>query len=303
MIIYLDETYDYRGVYFILGALFVLQDHDIFLDSFNSLKREENFSRPDGTLRELKYVKIKHGKYEKAAVKAIQAFKAHNCYFRAVIVPLAQFDLRYFGKSYELEKIKRARAYKKFAEMLIEYNTPEVSQGVLFADNLTRCKGALGCGDEFVEVMRERFQNVIYDHDLDATPANLKHVQEVPSDDDRYALLQVCDVLLGSTLNGILKTFKGPRMVHKNRVTEKMKEILELPSLEKDYWQPLTKLYAREYKTRIAMADYKRATTSIGYGFGSPNEKGPEIRFHRSESALESAPEISTIFGASSIGR
>lgn len=260
MIIYLDETYDWTGVYFLLGALFVMDDHDIFLESFNSLKREETFARTDGSLRELKYSKIKYGKYEKAATKTIQAFKAHNCYFRAVIVPLAQFDLKYFGKSYELEKIKRARAYKKFAEMLIEYNTPELTGGLLFADNLTRCKGALARGDEFIEVMRERFQRIIYDHDLSAAPPKLKHVQEVSSADMNYALLQVCDVLLGSTLNGILKRTKGPRMVHKNRVTEKMKEILGLPSLEKDYWQPLTKLYAREYLHKITLVDYMRAT-------------------------------------------
>ena len=48
-------------------------------------------------------------------------------------------------------------------------------------------------------------------------------------------------------------------MIHKNRLTEKMKEILELPSLERDYWQPLTKLYAREYQNKISMADYTKA--------------------------------------------
>ncbi len=260
MIIYLDETYDWRGVYFLLGALFVVEDHNIFLQSFNNLKREETFLRPDGSLRELKYAKIKYGKLEKAAVKTIQAFKAHNCYFRAVIVPLAQFDLRYFGKPYELEKIKRARAYKKFAEMLIEYNSPGATDGVLFADDLSRCKGALGRGDEFVEVMRERFQHTVYDHDMSAVPPKLRHIAEVSSEDSNYALLQVCDVLLGSTLNGILKTAKGPRMIHKNRVTERMKEILELPSLEKGYWEPLTSLYAREYKQNISMGDYAKAT-------------------------------------------
>jgi hypothetical protein len=260
MIIYLDESYDWQGVYFLLGALFVLEDHDIFLESFNSLKRVESFERADGTLRELKYAKILHGKLERTAVKAIQTFKAHNCYFRAVIVPQAQFDLKYFGKPYELDKIKRARAYKKFAEMLIEYNTPELTNGILFADDLSRCKGALGRGDEFVEVMRERFQHAVYDHDLNATPPKLKHISQVRSADDNYGLLQICDVLLGSTLNGILKLAKGPRMVHKNRVTEKMKEILELPSLQKEYWQPLTKLYAKEYRHKISITDYVKAT-------------------------------------------
>ncbi|HUY12307.1 MAG TPA: hypothetical protein VMX16_01590 [Terriglobia bacterium] len=47
MVIYLDESYDWRGVYFLLGALFVTSDHDIFLEAFNSLKREEGFGRPE----------------------------------------------------------------------------------------------------------------------------------------------------------------------------------------------------------------------------------------------------------------
>ena len=73
--------------------------------------------------------------------------------------------------------------------MLIEYNTPEVKEGILFADYLSRCKGALSGGDEFVQVMRERFQHVIYDHDLNPAPPKLKHIQEVDSADDAYALL------------------------------------------------------------------------------------------------------------------
>lgn len=143
--------------------------------------------------------------------------------------------------------------------MLIEYNTPEVKEGILFADYLSRCKGALSGGDEFVQVMRERFQHVIYDHDLNPAPPKLKHIQEVDSADDAYALLQVCDVILGATLNGILKTPKGPGMVYKNEISAKLSEILEFPSFDKSYWQPQTKLYAREYQRKIPMAEYLQA--------------------------------------------
>lgn len=238
--------------------MFVCDDHEIFLESFNALRREAKLEGPNGKLRELKYARIKYGRYERAAIHALQAFKAHNCYFRAVIIPQAQFDLSYYGKSFEDDKIKRARAYKKFAEMLIEYNTPELTDGILFADNLTRCKGgALGHGDEFIEVMKQRFQ---YPAGDGAPPPKLKHIQEVNSDDDEYALLQVCDVLLGSTLNGILKLAKGPRMLRKDRVTAKMKEILDLPSLEKDYWHTLTKLCMKEYKQGISQENYVKGT-------------------------------------------
>jgi len=272
MIIYLDESYDWQGTYFLLGALFVREAHDVFLASFNDIKRQEKFERPDGTLRELKYSKIKYANHERAAIKAIQAFKAQNSYFRAVVIPQASFDLSYYGKKYELDKIKRARAYKKFAEMLIEYNTPELAGGTLFADYLSRCKGELGRGDEFVEVMKQRF---VYpsDEGLRVKP-KLRHISEVKSHLDDYALLQVCDVLLGCTLNGILKLYKGPRMAHKNAVTEKMKEILEIPMYDKAYWQPFSKLYIREYRNRIGMAEYCRATHhKYRLWFWRPKEK------------------------------
>src|SRR5438105_8509484 len=258
MIIYLDESYDWQGTYFLLGALFIREDHDVFLESFNTIKREEKFARPDGTLRELKYATIKHNNHERAAIKAIQIFKAQKAYFRAVIIPQSSFDLSFYGKKYEPENIKRARAYKKFAEMLIDYNTPKVSDGVLFADYLSRCKGQLGRGDEFIEVMKQRF---VYPSDeLLKTPARLKHISEVPSDHPHYSLLQVCDVILGSTLNGILKVKRGRRMAHKVAVTERMKEILEFPTYDKAYWQALEKVYIREYRDRITMEEYCKGT-------------------------------------------
>jgi hypothetical protein len=42
MIIYLDESYDWQGTYFLLGALFVREDHDVFLASFNDIKKGKN---------------------------------------------------------------------------------------------------------------------------------------------------------------------------------------------------------------------------------------------------------------------
>jgi hypothetical protein len=106
--------------------------------------------------------------------------------------------------------------------------------------------------------MKQRF---VYPGDelLKTTP-KLRHISEVPSDHPNYSLLQVCDVLLGSTLNGLLKITKGRRMVHKNAVTSRMKELLEFPTYDKAYWQSLEKVYIREYKEKTPMEDYCRGT-------------------------------------------
>jgi hypothetical protein len=49
-------------------------------------------------------------------------------------------------------------------------------------------------------------------------------------------------------------------MCYKNEVTAKLSEILEFPSFDKTYWQPQTKIYAREYQSKISMTEYLQAT-------------------------------------------
>ena len=53
-----------------------------------------------------KYKKINHDNHERAAIKTIQAFKAQNAYFRAVVIPQSSFDLTFYGKKYEPENIR-----------------------------------------------------------------------------------------------------------------------------------------------------------------------------------------------------
>ncbi|MFQ5777368.1 MAG: DUF3800 domain-containing protein [Terriglobia bacterium] len=257
MVIYLDESYDHTGVYFLLGALFIL-DHDQFLKAYLDLKRMERLVREDGTLRELKYTKIRYPKYERVATKALELFTQHRCYFRCVVIPLGQFDLNFYGSTFELPKIKRARAYKKFAEMLVEYNTPRIARAVLFADNMTRCKGELTRGDEFVEKMKDRFCYTVYDHDLTPYPPKLRHVQEVDSQQDQYGLLQLCDVILGCTLNGILDRIPSKRGRFKFNVRKTFQEMMGIKSFKKQDWQPLLGDWAAQYREQPSMEEYSR---------------------------------------------
>ena len=149
MIIYLDESYDNNKKYFILGALFN-SHHKFLLREIKNIKTAKNFFNNDGTFKEIKYNNCFCKENFDVARMMIDSFLKNTSYFRAIVIETARLDLKEFGKYNEQDKIKWARAYKKFAEMLIRYNSSKIFNGVLLTDGLTRCDG-----DLFIEKMRE----------------------------------------------------------------------------------------------------------------------------------------------------
>ncbi len=148
MLIYFDESYDNEHEYLLLSALF--NPHPKFLHrKFTEVKKQFKYLSKDGKLREIKYNYVTNKTKLKIAKAAIDIFFESTSWFRCIVIEQALVDLNRFGKRKEREKIKKARLYKKFAELLISHNTENVYNAVLLADKLTRCNG-----DEFVELMK-----------------------------------------------------------------------------------------------------------------------------------------------------
>ena len=100
--------------------------------------------------------------------------------------------LIYFDETYDsnhtylvLENIKKARADKKYAEMLISSNTKHTVNGVLLTDELTRCNG-----DEFIEKMKETFCIPGSEFSWGKKDPTLKDVMDVRSDKEEYQVMQ-----------------------------------------------------------------------------------------------------------------
>jgi hypothetical protein len=116
-----------------------------------------------------------------------------------VVVDQYKFDYTHFSRPDEPLAIGKARAYKKFAEMLLHPHLRGIENAVFLADSLTRCSG-----DEFLERIRERFN-------LPGQTPTFRHLAEVPSEKEEYHCLQVCDLFLGCVLNNLVppgNTFK-----------------------------------------------------------------------------------------------
>jgi len=187
MIVYFDESYDTEAHYLLYGALFVPQPSSLH-QRFASIRREMGY-RP-----EVKYTRCRNARALSVCKRVVDAFNDDSAYFRCVVVDQYDFDHAVFKRSDEPNAIAKARAYKKFAEMLLAPNLRNVTNAVFLADELTRCHG-----DEFLERIRDRFNPP-------GRPPTFRHLEEVCSDIEEYQCLQVCDLLLGCVLNNLKPT-------------------------------------------------------------------------------------------------
>lgn len=238
MIIYFDETYNVSNTkYLILGAL--VNPHSKFLHRrLSEIKRKNKFINSDGSFREIKYNYCKTQEYYEVCKQAIDAFFESTSWFRCIVINQDKFDLNRFGKIYEPDKIKRARAYKKFAELLICHNTENVQGGILLTDELTRCSK-----DLFIEKMKELFCTSGSNYSEKKKIPTLTRIEEISSHLEQYQVIQVCDLLIGCVLNNLLPT----KNKFKNLIREYLAKKLGVKNLLPESWSKYSKTLVEEY--------------------------------------------------------
>ena len=123
MVIYFDESYDNDHHYLLYGALFVPPTSSLH-QRIDESRRKHDFDR------EIKYNRCKNPSTLRVYKNVIDAFVEDDAYFRCVVVDQYGFDYSRFGRIDETLALKKARAYKKFAEMLLEPNVSLLTDAV-----------------------------------------------------------------------------------------------------------------------------------------------------------------------------
>jgi len=237
MLIYFDESYDQEHRYLILGALF--NPHPKFLHrEWLRVKQDFNFFGQNKKLLEIKYNYCTTRRRQELCCAGIDIFMKSTSYFRAIVVDQKIMDLERFGKKSEDKKIKMARAYKKFAELLLSHNTEEIYNGVLLTDELTRCNG-----DKFIEIMKQDFCVIGGRHCADEHKPTLKEITDIKSHLEDYHVNQINDILLGCIMNNLKPTNKE----YKNNVRKYLIKKLDVKSLLPEYWDRYSKTFAEEH--------------------------------------------------------
>lgn len=228
MIIYFDESYDNDHHYLLYGALFVPSTSNLH-QRIDEIRRKHDFDR------EIKYTRCKNPSTLRVYKNVIDAFIEDDAYFRCVVVDQYGFDYSRFGRVDETLALKKARAYKKFAEMLLTPNVSRLTDAVFIADNLTRCRG-----DEFLERIAQCFN-------VRGRKKTFRHLTEVPSKLNQYQCLQVCDLLLGCVLNNLKPTQKAT----KNDVRSYLCNKLRVESFLLSEWAHVGRAEASKHTTKF----------------------------------------------------
>lgn len=251
LIIYLDESYDQPNKRFLLLGLLFCPSKRLHR-YLTAIHNKERCLDKHKNIIETKYnncfTKHNYG----VCLKFIEAFLKSPCWFSAIVVNTksTNFDLEYFGKANESETIKKARVYKRFAELIISKNTKKIRNAVLLVDEITRCNR-----DRFMELIYESFCIPGKGYNIRKKFPTLRHIGSIKSSSPENIRLCVCDLLLGCILNNNLPTKnKWKNQLRKDLVRKlKVKNLLE-PTWSKGkinasvtkkfriwYWKPSNK--------------------------------------------------------------
>ncbi len=236
MLIYFDESYDGNHRYLILGALF--NPHPRYLHrEISKIKKKYHFYYKNGKVKEIKYRNCNNKYGCNVGCELIDIFMKSTSYFRCIVIDQDMLDLRYFGQKHEDKKIKMARTYKKFSELLISNNTDNIYNGVLLTDELTRC-----LGDKFIEIMKKDFCLPDGKYCNKANRPTLRHIADIKSDIENYQVNQLNDILIGCVLNNLVPT----KNKYKNKLRDYLVNKIEANSLLPKSWDRYSKRYVEE---------------------------------------------------------
>lgn len=193
--IFVDESGTHDAKWFIIGMLFV-PDHGALHSELCKIKDECGYNntsaKKSAQYKEIHFKKFRSGNDARVAKRWIDAFIKHNCFYRSIVIDWSTYDGRYFGDPFDSQALKKRRAYKKWAELLIqpELTNPSpvpVKGAELYLDHLN-----VLCGYDILSHLEDRFTGR-----YEGTTPYIRSFQHTHSWKDANQCLQLCDLLTG----------------------------------------------------------------------------------------------------------
>ncbi len=194
--IYVDESGTHESAWLIIGMLFV-PDHGVLhaelckvKDSIGYLNKSPKHS---AKYKETHLAGFRSPRDLQVAKLWIDLFVQHSCYFRCIVIDWSIWDGSYFGDAFDPEALKKRRAYKKWAEMLLrpEFRpsggNPQIFNARLYLDRLLILHGY-----DVIDHLRDRFTR-----NYEGSSPYIETFQHTDSSKDANQCLQMCDLLVG----------------------------------------------------------------------------------------------------------
>lgn len=238
MKIYFDESYPPTFEIILQGA--------IFLDDYQDLalrKKILEIKKHHGVTEEIKYSKIGFNRELKAAKQMMKYFfKETKSYFRVIIVPFTEANLR--NVPARTKTGKEILVYSDSAIKLITSNIPKASNVDIFMDRETKME-------------RKEFYSRL---NTIKAPLNSKinSVSAVDSKNNETVIVQLCDLLLGAVYQNLFPA-KGEssRARMKREIGKCFNELAGIQSYDKDYWKGIKLSLAKKSSLRVHISYWK----------------------------------------------
>ena len=139
----------------VIGMLFV-PDHGPLHSNLVAVKEDAGYfnkTAKKARYKETHLTKFKSDRDVAVAKGWIDVFAKHGCYFRSIVIDWSRWDGRHFGDPFDPDALKRRRAYKKWAEMLLQPEVADFRNATLYLDRLR-----ILYGYDILEHLRMRFE-------------------------------------------------------------------------------------------------------------------------------------------------
>ncbi|MBN2021755.1 MAG: DUF3800 domain-containing protein [Pirellulales bacterium] len=246
--IYADESGTHGNEWLIIGMLFV-PDHGALHAALCKAKEEAGYfnrsPKKSARYKEIHLSGFKSRYDVDVGKKWIDLFVAQSCYYRCVVIDWSLWEPKYFGDPFEPEALKKRRAYKKWAEMLIQPElkltdgTSRFHNATFYLDKLRMLYGY-----DALDHLRERFTA----HYRGSSPF-IERFQHTDSWKDANQCLQLCDLLTGCLYQSLVPAGSPEKMAMRTHLDETLQRLgiqKNAPSFWRQYAQnTLTKHFPK----------------------------------------------------------
>lgn len=178
------------GPWLVIGMLFV-PDHGPLHSELCRVKEKRKYlntsPKRNARYKETHLAKFKSHHDRDVAMDWIKAFLASTSYFRSIVIDWSMWQGGFFGYPYEADSLKKRRAYKKWAEMLLHPETANFRGATLYLDQLRVLHDY-----DIVDHLRDRFTK-----NYEGTNPWIAEFQTTDSWKDAHQCLQLADLLTG----------------------------------------------------------------------------------------------------------
>lgn len=233
--IYIDESGTHGEAWLIIGMLFV-PDHGALHSELCRVKEDLQYfntsPKRSAKYRETHYAEFRSPADVTVSKAWVDLFVKHACYYRCIVIDWSMWDGSHFGDPFEPDALKRRRAYKKWAEMLLhpELKQPALGSPIYHAElYLDRLK--IMYGYDVIDHLEDRFTR-----NYQGLSPHVQKFQHTDSWRDANQCLQLCDVLTGGMYQVLVPSRKTAKLQVRDYLAASLQSV-GVKEMRPGYWR------------------------------------------------------------------